>query len=198
VLTNNALGNNELRPERTTEFETGFESKLANNRLSIDFTFYQKRTKDALISAVIAPSVGTGANNVLQNLGAVRNRGVELLTNAEVISKSQFAFDITVNGSINSNKLLSLGNTPTQVGTSTRVTEGYPLFGWWARPIISYKDKNNDGFITATGCGPYSANDTPQCEIQVGDSSVFRGYTQPRRIMTVSLGLEFLNHKVRL
>jgi outer membrane receptor for monomeric catechols len=63
TLTNNALGNDELKPERTTELEGGFEMKMLNNRLSLDVTAYQKRTKDALIAAVIAPSVGTGATD---------------------------------------------------------------------------------------------------------------------------------------
>ncbi len=73
--------------------------KMLNNRLSLDVTAYQKRTKDALIAAVIAPSVGTGATTVLQNLGAVRNHGFEMLTNAQIIDRKSFAFDITINGS---------------------------------------------------------------------------------------------------
>ena len=198
VLTNNALGNSSLQPERTTELEGGFELKLLNNRISIDLTGYQKRTKDALISAVIAPSVGTGATNVLRNLGAVQNRGLEMLFNAQVVDKRAFAFDLTLNGSINRNELLDLGNTPVQVLTERRVTEGYPLFGWWARPITSYADKNGDGILTSTGCGPYSVNDTAACEITIGDSSVFRGYTQPTNILTATPGFEFFGRRLRL
>jgi outer membrane receptor protein involved in Fe transport len=179
TLTNNALGNTELKPERTTELEGGFEMKMLNNRLSLDVTGYQKRTKDALISAVIAPSVGTGATNVLRNLGAVRNRGLEVLTNAQIIDRKAFAFDVTVNGSTNSNQLLDLGGTPPQIGVSTRVIEGYPLFGWWAQPITGYEDKNKDGILT------YNANPSLN-EVTVGDSSIFRGYTQPRHIVTAT------------
>jgi TonB-linked SusC/RagA family outer membrane protein len=198
VLLNDALGNTELKPERTTELEAGFETKLINNRLSFDVTWYQKRTKDALISAVIAPSVGTGATNVRRNLGAVRNRGIEILTNAQIIDSRAFAFDLTVNGSTNSNELLSLGNTPPQIGVSTRVVEGHPLFGWWARPINGFSDKNNDGFISAVGCGPFDEDDTAACELSVGDSAVFRGYTQPRHIITATPGIELFNRKLRL
>jgi TonB-linked SusC/RagA family outer membrane protein len=198
VLTNNDLGNIDLKPERTTELEGGFEMKLLNNRLSVDLTGYQKRTKDALISAIIPPSAGTGATNVRRNLGAVRNRGLEVLTNAQIVDKRAFAFDLTLNGSMNSNELLDLGGTPPQIGTSTRVMEGWPLFGWWARPITGFADKNGDGILTSTGCGPYSQNDTPQCEVTVGDSSIFRGYTQPRRLLTMTPGFEFLNRKLRV
>ena len=191
ILTNNDLGNTELKPERSTEFETGFETKMFGDRLSLDFTFYQKRTKDALISAIIAPSVGSGGTNVRRNLGAVRNRGFELLANAQIINREAFAFDLTVNGSTNSNKLLSLGGTPRQIGTTTRVDEGYPLFGWWEEPILGWDDKNGDGIIT------YNA-DAALNEIFVGDSAVFRGYTQPRHILTVTPGFDLWNRKLRL
>jgi hypothetical protein len=191
VLTNNALGNSDLKPERTTELEGGFELKVLNNRLTFDVTGYTKRTKDALIAAVIPPSNGTGATTVLRNLGAVRNSGLEILTNAQIVDRRSFAFDLTVNGSTNANKLLDLGGTPPQIGVSTRVIEGYPLFGWWAQPITGYQDKNNDGFLT------YSADNAAN-EVFVGDSAIFRGYTQPRHIITATPGFEFFNRKLRL
>jgi TonB-linked SusC/RagA family outer membrane protein len=191
TLTNNDLGNDKLKPERSTELEGGFEMKLFNNRLSLDFTAYQKRTKDALISAIIAPSAGTGATSVRRNLGAVRNRGLEVLTNAQIVDTRNFAFDLTLNGSTNSNKLLSLGETPPQINTATRVIEGYPLFGWWAQPINGWDDKNKDGILT------YNANATLN-EVFVGDSAIFRGYTQPRHLLTATPGFEFLSRKLRL
>ena len=191
VLQNQALGNSNLKPERTTELEGGFEMKMFNNRLSLDVTGYQKRTKDALIAAIIPPSNGTGSTTVLRNLGAVRNRGLEVLTNVQVVDRKAFAFDLTVNGSTNANKLLDLGGTPPQIGTSTRVIEGYPLFGWWAQPITGWDDKNKDGILT------YSST-AAQNEIFVGDSSVFRGYTQPKHLITATPGFEFLNRKLRV
>ena len=198
ILVNNDIGNTELKPERTEEFEVGFETKLFADRFNFDLTYYQKRTKDALISAIIAPSVGTGATNVRRNLGAVRNRGWEVLANAQIVNRESFGFDLTVNGSTNSNELLDLGGTPVQITTERRVTEGYPLFGWWARPILGYEDKNGDGIISAAGCGPYSQNDTPQCEVAIGDSSVFRGYVQPRHLLTVTPGFDFFSRRLRL
>ncbi len=191
VVTNNTLGNAELKPERTTELEGGFETKMFNNRFSLDVTGYQKRTKDALISAIIPPSNGTGATSVLRNLGAVRNRGIEVLTNAQILDRKAVAIDLTINGSINQNKLLDLGNTPPQIGTITRVKEGYPLFGWWAQAINKIDDKNKDGILT------YNA-DPSLNEVFVDDSMTFRGYTQPTRIITATPGFEFLNRKLRV
>lgn len=184
------VGNDSLRPERTTEIEMGFETKFLNNRGSVDFTWYKKKTKDALISAIVAPSLGA-ANTVRQNLGAVENSGMELLVNGQIIDRQAVAFDLTLSGSINDNKLVSLGNTPPQIGTTTRAVEGYPLFGLWERPITGWEDKNGDGVLT------YSANPTLN-EVFVGDSAIFRGYSSPRYTLTATPGLDFANHRLRL
>src|SRR5690348_3609280 len=49
-----ALGNPELKPERTTEFEGGFDIDLLNRRVHSEITYYSKLTKDALIDAIVA------------------------------------------------------------------------------------------------------------------------------------------------
>ena len=126
------------------------------------------------------------------------NQGFEFLGNAQVMNRRAFAWDVTLNASTNKNKLLDLGGTPPQINTTTRVVEGYPMFGWWARPILGYEDKNQDGFITSTGCGPYDEDDTAECELFVGDSAVFRNYTQPRHLVTLTNGFDLFNRRVRL
>ncbi len=200
----NLLGNKGLKPEKSTEYEAGFETKLANNRVGIDVTFYHKRTSDALISAIVAPSAGVGGTNdnpgttVRRNLGATMNQGWEFLGNAQLLNYRRFGWDVTLNASTNKNRLLDLGGTPPQINVETRVVEGYPMFGWWARPITGWQDKNNDGILTATGCGPYSKDDTAACEVFVGDSAVFRGYTQPRYLMTFTNGIDLFERKLRL
>jgi TonB-linked SusC/RagA family outer membrane protein len=185
-----AVGNDSLRPERTTEIEAGFEAKFFSNRASVDFTYYNKRTKDALISAIVAPSVGAAATQ-RQNLGAVGNTGWEVLANAQLIDRQSVGFDVTLSGSINDNKLISLGGTPEQIGTTTRAREGYPLFGFWAQPILGYEDKNKDGILT------YSAN-TALNEVFVGDTAEFRGYSSPRYSLTATPALDLLNRRFRL
>ena len=51
------------------------------------------------------------------------NTGHELLANAQIIDRQAVAFDLTLSGSINDNKLISLGGTPPQIGTTTRAVE---------------------------------------------------------------------------
>jgi TonB-dependent SusC/RagA subfamily outer membrane receptor len=175
-IRNDLIGNKDLRPEKSTEVEGGFEAKLLDERISVDFTAYHKKTKDALIAAIVAPSAGTQSTTVRRNLGAIRNMGLELLTTAQVMDRESFAWDVTISGSTNSNKLLSLGNTPPQINVNTRVVEGDPLFGWWAAPITGWQDKNGDGILTD--------NANPALDEVFVDTAVkFKGYTQPRHLM---------------
>ena len=52
------IGNAELKPELSTEFEGGLDLGLANSRLSLELTYYNKSTRDALIQRQLAPSTG--------------------------------------------------------------------------------------------------------------------------------------------
>lgn len=69
--------------------------------------------------------------------------------------------------------------------------EGYPINGFWSRPITGWDDKNKDGILT------YSATDALN-EVFVGDSTIFRGYNQPRYIVTATNGLELFRKRLRL
>jgi outer membrane receptor protein involved in Fe transport len=73
------LGNRNLRPERSTEFEAGIDGTFFGNRVVTEFTFYNKLSKDALVNRILPPSLGTGATARLENVGEVQNRGLEAL-----------------------------------------------------------------------------------------------------------------------
>ena len=64
----NALGNPNLKPETSSEFEGGFESRMFNNRATVDFTYYNKKTKDALIAQPIAASAAPSATTITRKL----------------------------------------------------------------------------------------------------------------------------------
>lgn len=187
-----ALGNTDLKPERSTEFETGFDAKLFESRVNFEMTYYNKRTKDALISAIVAPSAGS-ANNVRRNLGSVANTGWEFQTNAQLLDRASVGWDMTVSYSTNANKVVSLGGTPEQKTTTNWIVEGYPIRGFWENPILGYEDKNGDGLITYWG-----GADSAKNEIFVGAEDVFLGYNQPRYIGSLSTGFDLLNRRLRI
>jgi TonB-linked SusC/RagA family outer membrane protein len=194
-----ALGNRNLKPERSTEAEVGIDGTFWSGRLSTELTYYNKVSKDALVSRLLPPSLGTGNTVRFENLGEVTNKGVEALINARIIEKRQFGFDVTLNGSTNSNKLVTLGGLPTIVSSSTlQQREGYPLNGWWTRGLVSFQDKDGNGIITNTGCGATQAQNTAACEVIVSDTAVYLGQSQPKYEATMTTGFDFLNHRVRL
>ena len=187
----NAVGNLSLRPERTAEFEGGFDARLFGSRTNLEVTYYSKTTKDALIDAIVAPSAGA-AQSVKKNLGSVKNAGIEGLITSQIIDRRNLGFDLTVSASANDNKLVSLGDdVPPQINTTWRAVPGYPLFGLWERPINGYQDKNGDGIIV------YDP-DPAKNEIFVGADPIFRGYSSPRYTATVSPGVDLFNKKLRL
>ena len=190
TLIQQALGNPDLKPERSAENETGFEAQMFGGRLNLDVTYYSKVTKDALIAAVLPPSYGL-VTTQLRNLGSVKNSGWELGVNAQLVSRSYFGWDVNVSASGNANVVQSLGDTPAQIGTTTRIVAGYPISGYWAAPITGYLDKNGDGYLT------YYA-DSAKNEVFVADSVIFRGYATPRYNTTVTNGFDFFNHKLRV
>src|SRR4030095_8231031 len=101
--------NPNLKPELSAEFEGGFEARVLNNRMNIDFTYYSKQTRDALISQNIAPSAGPSSTTVLRNLGSVKNAGVEATIHATLLDTRRFGWDLMLSASHTSNKLVSLG-----------------------------------------------------------------------------------------
>ncbi|MDQ8160697.1 MAG: SusC/RagA family TonB-linked outer membrane protein [Gemmatimonadota bacterium] len=185
-----ALGNDNLKPERSAEQETGFEVQMFDSRINLDATYYSKITKDALISAVLPPSYGSVASQ-LRNLGAVKNAGVEVAINAQILQGEKLGWDVNLAGSANDNKVVSLGDNPPQVGTTSRTVAGYPIGGLWARPITGYEDKNGDGLLT------YFA-DAARNEVFVGDSAIFRGYATPRYMVTLGSGFDLFSRKLRI
>jgi TonB-linked SusC/RagA family outer membrane protein len=185
------LGNRHLKPERSTELELGADGTFWDNRVSTELTYYTKTSKDALISRILPPSLGTGATARRENLGEVHNAGWEGLVSAQLLRRRSFGWDIAINGSTNANELVSLGGVPAIIGTTQQNKEGYPLNGWWSRRLTSYEDKNGNGIIE------YNANQALS-EIVVSDTAEFFGYPVPRHEVAMTNGFEFAQRRVRL
>jgi len=189
ALLANAIGNPLLKPETTTEWEGGFDSRWLTNRVNFEFTAYRKQSKNALINQNIATSTGAAVTSVLRNLGAVRNAGLEASLNAQLIDMQKFGWDVTVGASHNKNKLITLGvddagkPIPT-IGTTQRQQNGYPLNSYFVQ-AYSYADSNKDGLISAN-------------EVVLGDTGVYVGQPLPTDLVSVQSGWDFMRKKLRI
>ena len=128
-LRQGALGNPNLKPELSAETEVGFEARALRNRVNLDVTYYNKQTRDALISQNIAPSAGPATTSVLRNLGSVKNTGIEASIQAQLVDRRAFGWDVTLSGTHESNKLVSLGVDANGIPNKTIGTGSLRRFG---------------------------------------------------------------------
>ena len=106
MINNTIIPNKELKPTRTNSFELGLEMKFFHNRLSLDVTYYNQKSKDQIIG--LATSSTSGYNYSLVNAGEIQNKGIEIALNGRVLQIKDFAWDAGVNFSKNTNKVNSL------------------------------------------------------------------------------------------
>jgi TonB-linked SusC/RagA family outer membrane protein len=97
-----------LKPARQNDWEVGAELNFFENRLRIDYTYYEKKSKDNIIALPISSSTGYDAKII--NAGSVSNKGHELLLSATLYeSKNKdYAIDVNMNFTKNTQKLESL------------------------------------------------------------------------------------------
>ena len=104
--------NANLQPLTSTTSEFGFETRLLNNRINIDFTAYTRKTTNDIVAATI--SQASGYNTALFNVGAVSNKGIELLLGGTPVKSKDFSWDASFNMGYNVSKVISLyGNLTT-------------------------------------------------------------------------------------
>lgn len=105
-INNETIPNKNLKPTRTNSFEIGFETKFLNNRIGLDFTYYNQISKDQIMG--IASSWATGYPYRLINAGEIQNQGIEITLNTRPVQVGDFAWDLNINFSKNSNKVKKL------------------------------------------------------------------------------------------
>jgi len=154
-------GNPTLKAETGSEIEVGFETSLFDGRAGVDFTYYNKRTYDALIPIPVAPSSGFGGDGSrtrLENAGEIANSGIELVLSGVPVSTRALTWDARLGLSTNRNEMVDLGGLEPQLrgafATTQWVREGYPLGGYFGiKPLRNpdgtfQKDANGRGILS--------------------------------------------------
>ena len=106
IINNTGIPNSSLKASSATELEIGTELRLFQDRLSLDLTWYNKKSKDEITN--IATPASTGYAGAILNAGEIQNKGVEMLLSGTIIKKENFRWISSLNGSYNDNKVLSL------------------------------------------------------------------------------------------
>jgi iron complex outermembrane receptor protein len=177
-----------LRWEQTTTRNVGLDMGFLQNKLNVSIDYYEKDTKD-LLAVVPAPAGTNFTNQLLTNVGSIKNRGLEFSVNTTAIQSGAFFLDLGFNVTwILQNEItkLQLVNDPTFLGAETGSSGfnniqihsvGYrpstfflyqQVYGPKGTPIEGlYVDRNKDGVI----------NDYDKYWVKNPDPTVYLGFS---------------------
>ncbi len=99
-------GNNQLKPERKQEVETGLDLRFLQDRLSLSATYYSNKTTDVILA--VSQPYTSGYSAQWQNAATLTNKGIELSLDGSVIKAQDFSFDLNANFSQNRNNVTDL------------------------------------------------------------------------------------------
>ncbi|MDR0961556.1 MAG: TonB-dependent receptor [Mediterranea sp.] len=148
-MTPSSVPNPKLTWEESQKFDIGFDLSFIN-RLNLTFDFYNEITKDALFKVPL--SMTTGLTSAYQNLGSIRNRGVELGINATAIRNNSLTWNVYANLTWNQNRVLKLSTDKPIEGSYYIIEAG--------RPYTEFKMKEYAGIDPANGRPLWYLNET--------------------------------------
>jgi len=137
------LGNPELSWESTNATNLGFDLGMFRNRLTVNLDLWRKDTEDLLANVPLPEESGFGG--IRQNVGAVRNQGIDLNIGGTIIRSKDFSWNSNFNISFQENEVTRLaGGTPFQSGNYI-IEEGEPIgniFGFENLGVYQYDESN--------------------------------------------------------
>jgi TonB-linked SusC/RagA family outer membrane protein len=151
LFSSTGRANTSVKPERQQETEFGLDLGFVNNRVNVTFNYYIKKVSDLLINRQIAPT--TGFSSLLDNFGALENKGFEIVVNATPLKKKDFSWDVTGIFSHNRNKATKIGQSLTLLSTNggapVAIIEGQPIGVFYG--TFFARDANGNQVKTTTG-----------------------------------------------
>lgn len=130
------LNNSQLKPQTTTSYEGGLQAAMFGNKLRFDVTLYDQTNKDLVLPVQVTRS--SGVSFVWDNIGELRNRGVEIQLGTTIVENraNDFAIDLDFNFAKNNNEVIKAGKDDSnddetlviggQWNMDLQVREGYP------------------------------------------------------------------------
>ncbi|MFN7116546.1 MAG: SusC/RagA family TonB-linked outer membrane protein [Saprospiraceae bacterium] len=128
------LGNPALTWEEREDIDLGLELGLFDDRLSLTVEAFQGTTNELLLNR---PLVGaSGFTGITENIGSIRNRGIDVTLNTLNINAEKFTWSTTLNVSVFENEILKLAGTPFAAGFASWVEEGQPLGAFRGAKVV--------------------------------------------------------------
>jgi TonB-linked SusC/RagA family outer membrane protein len=163
------VANPNLKWETTEQIDIGVDLSIFEGRFNVTADYFIKNTKDMLYNMPLPESTGFGSKR--DNIGSMRNQGIELLVNSINIQKRNFDWSTTLNFTTIKNEVTSLGGLNELVAWYSIIKEGEPLHSYYGYTVLGmfqqddniaesaqpgavpgqpkFKDINNDNKIDA-------------------------------------------------
>ena len=184
------LGNENLKPEKTKEFEIGLENKFFKNRAGFEISYYNKKITDMLLNASLAPS--SGSSTMWVNSGVMSNKGVEISAYGTPIQTKDFSLELKTNLGFNQNKIESLVEGISFIETgdfASKVGKNYSYVGRSMGDFLTAANKvvedgpykgrkivNNDGNYVMTSDYQYVGNAMPKVVGGLGITMMYKRF----------------------
>jgi TonB-linked SusC/RagA family outer membrane protein len=189
-------GNPNLKPERGTEFEGGFDAGFFHERAGIELTYFDKHTSDLLLRDPLAPSLAYTINPFV-NAGKVDNRGIEFTVHATPVELRNVKWDAALTGATLHNKLVSLGGITIAAQSEIspdltyRYVVGKPLASWYSSQITSIDTVA--GVATVTGTPVFTSPQFPTFTANFSSTLTFFRNFRLYGLITHQQGAKILN-----
>ena len=204
-----SLENQNVSWEKSQNLNAGFDAILFNHRLQLNFEFYNRLTKNMLLNRPMALS--TGFTGFMDNVGDMRNRGIEASVRITPVRTADFEWNITAMATKNKNKVIKLTKEAPELVSGVRVIkEGLPIYTYYmcksagVDPSTGHSlywayEKDDDGnmiegseYITdsysgAANCKYYQGSREPDLYGSLGTDFSWKGLTLSV-LTTYSLG----------
>jgi TonB-linked SusC/RagA family outer membrane protein len=152
AITPSSFGNPQLRPERSTELELGFDGTVLGGSTDVAYTHFSRKITDAIVNVPIPPSQGFPGTQVV-NIGRVSGWGHELSLTSRLIEGRRVAWEVGAQLATNGTRIKDMGAL-----TFTTVPGGQAQnrVGFGVADIFMYKilsaTIDSGGFVTSSTC----------------------------------------------
>ncbi len=145
------IPNKDLKWETTTEVNLGIDWGVLKNRIGGSIELYNRLTSDLILARSLP--ITSGYTSVTQNIGSVRNKGIEAILSAYPIVSQDFRMNITLNFSKNINEIVDLyGDKQDDIGNNWFI--GYPIDCYYDYDFIGVWQSDEAAAAAAAGKEP--------------------------------------------
>jgi hypothetical protein len=149
------FGNEKLVPERKYEYEIGLETRMFNNRLGFDITYYNSRIENQILDYTLPISMG--ATSIVANVGTLSNKGWEFAITGTPYQSENFKWNSVLNFSFNRNSVVELPGGASELlhrdydGAAAQLVSkvGQPMGDIMVHPIAT--DANGNKIVSDNG-----------------------------------------------